>query len=299
MSKSLLQYAAQYDPAVQGLAQTINNTSILMGLVPVEKVEGLVHRFGTVTYEGGVSTRALNAPFPTTPGSTIAPGAERVIIAGRQSKCDVRMERARPDEITRATRAVSRFIDYQLLRGAGLTNQEKLVGLEAALVGDQVVINVTNGAVLDLDRFDAMLDAVEDQGAGRFVVMNRKTARQLKQELVTDAGGASFADLTGVVGEYEGVKLIVAGKDHNGDELLPFTETCGTSEVTCSAYCFAPGPDSEEKSGFKILMASNGIQLINEGIRDSQYVDTVEVAFGRAIYHPRCVARLMGIAAAS
>jgi hypothetical protein len=28
MSKSLIQYAAQYDPAVQGLAQTIKNTSI-------------------------------------------------------------------------------------------------------------------------------------------------------------------------------------------------------------------------------------------------------------------------------
>jgi len=173
------------------------------------------------------------------------------------------------------------------------------VGLQAALTGEQVIINVTNGAVLDLDKFDALLDAVEDQGAGRFVVMNRRTARQLKWELVTDAGGAAFADLTGVVGEYEGVKLVVAGKDHNGDELLPFTETCGTSDLTCSAYCFAPGPDGEEKSGFKILMASNGIQLIPEGIRDSQYVDTVEVAFGRASYHPRCVARLKGITAAS
>jgi hypothetical protein len=294
MSKSFIQYAAQYDPAIQGLARIIAGTSICMELLPVETVEGLVHRFGSLTYEGGVGTRALNAPFPATQGSTTSPGAERVIIAGAQAKTDVRLVKARPDEIARRQRALSRFVDAQILRGEGATNQQRLVGLNTALTGDQVIECGDNGEHLALWMFNALLDACEDQGAGRFVLMNRDSARQLKTELTTEAGGATVADFTGEIGKYEGVDLHVAGKDHDGDPLLDFNETQGTSDVTASMYCFAPGTD-EAATGVKILLATNGIQLIEEGIRDSQHVDTIELAFGRAIYHPKAAARLKGI----
>ena len=297
MSKTLIQYAAQYDPGVQGLARIIAGTSIFIELLPVEPVVGLVHRFGSLTYEGGVATRSLNDPFPATQGSVTSPGAERVIIAGAQAKTDVRLARSRPDEIARRTRAVSRFVDAQIIRGEGVIAQQRLIGLNTALSGDQVMSGGdlgANGSHLHLWMFNALLDAVEDQGPGRFVVMNRDCARQLKTELTGDAGGATVADFTGEIGEYEGVKLHVAGKDHDGNPLLDFNETMGTCDATASMYAFAPGTD-EAATGVKILLATNGIQLIEEGIRDSQYVDTIELAFGRAIYHPKAAARLKGI----
>jgi hypothetical protein len=294
MSMTLMQYAAQYDSGIQGLAKIISGTSVFMELCLVEKVDGLTHRYGTLTYEGAVATRSLNNPFPETKGSTVDPGSERIIIAGAQAKTDIRMERARPDEIARRQRAVSRFIDAQILRGEGKKDQTRLIGLRDALPAAQQIPAGDNGAALSLDLFHALLDAVEDQGAGRFVLMNRSCQRALKDLILAKAGGASVADFTGTVGQYEGVKLVVAGKDHDGEELLDFDETQGSDEATASMYCIAPGT-SELRTGFKLLMASAGIQLVPEGIRDSQFVDGIEVAFGRAVYHPRAAARLKGI----
>jgi hypothetical protein len=139
-----------------------------------------------------------------------------------------------------------------------------------------------------------MIDAVEDQGAGRFVYTNRKLFRKFKSVLVAAASAVSLSEIGSNVFKYEDVEIIVGGKNENGKDLLDFTEAKGTDPKTASMYCFAPGT-SEDFTGVQVLMASNSIEVIQEGIRDSQHVDTIEVAFGVAKYHPRAAARLQGV----
>jgi hypothetical protein len=136
---------------------------------------------------------------------------------------------------------------------------------------------------------------VEDQGNGRFVIAPINSVRRLKDLIVGVAGGASVAEATSEVMTYEGVKIIPAAKDHTGAYLLAFTEAHGTSNVTASMYCVAPG--NADETGTSILMASNSIELIEEGIRDSFHNDQLEVAFGLAVFVYKSAARLGGITA--
>jgi hypothetical protein len=298
MALTLVQFASQFGADIQGMANILSRGSMLMGVLPIKKIAGLGEKHGSVDFEGGVGTRKLNAPFAATAPSTVSPKEERVIIAGGVAKTDTRFQSAestcRANEIARKTRVVGRLIDHEILQGEGKTDLDKLVGFKDRLSGAQVIKAGTNGAALSLDMFHQFIDAVDEQGGGRVVLMPKRMCRAFKNELIAWAGGATVADLVGEVFTYEGVKIMPTYKNHDGDELLNYTETCGTSEVTASAYCFAPGT-SEDFTGVQILMASNSIETIYEGTRDSQHIDVVEVAFGVAQYHPRAAARLYGI----
>ena len=44
-----------------------------------------------------------------------------------------------------------------------------------------------------------------------------------------------------------------------------------------------------------MLMASNSIEVVEEGIRDALYQDVAEVAFGLAVYDDTPIVRLAGV----
>lgn len=302
MAMTLARYAAEFPVASAGVAEVLSGTSLFLSQFRVKPIKGLIEKYGECSYQGGVSTRSINNPFPATAQSVVSPKEERVMIAGTQCKTDVRLanatdNKARGNEIARRTQVVSRYIDYQIIRGEGTTNQEKIVGFNDRLSGSQL-INVTDipSALggMRLIAFEALIDSVEDQGAGRIVVMNRKCFRTFKRSLTAGATGSTIAEISSEHFSYEGVKVLVAGKDHDGNELLPFNEDNGDGATTSSAYCFAPGTDVDE-TGVQLLMATNSIEVIPEGIRDSQYIDALEVAVGLAIYHPKAAARIKGL----
>jgi hypothetical protein len=289
-------------PAAPAIAEVLNVESPLLQRLPVKKVSGLVEKYGELTFYGGVGTRSINSPFPDSDSSKVNPKEERLMLAGAKAKVDVRLARinegvARGNEIARRTKVIGAYITDQVLHGQGKTDQEKLVGIDTRATGAQLITAATNGTTMTLDLFHSLIDAVIDQGAGRFSLMNITTWRALKKSIITAAGGATVQEVAQGIFRYEGVDIVIARQDHEGNELLAFDETCGSSNATASVYCFAPGTAIDE-TGVQLLMASNSIEVIPEGIRDSQVIDTVEVAVGFAIYHPRSMARLKGIKAA-
>ena len=204
-------------------------------------------------------------------------------------------EDARPNEQARATRAIATRADDLLFNGDGSIAYENFNGYRARCLGGQLIAAGANGAQLTLAMFEDTVDQVVDQGNGRHAFMSRATYRALKRVILDKAGGAAVLDVTGEVQRYEDIVLHVVGKKLDQTPLLNFNETQGNSAVTCSLYVVAPGGADVELSGIKLLQATNGISVIEEGIADSMYRDQVSFAFGIGVFDDSAIARLCGI----
>lgn len=305
MSMTLLQFAAEGlggDDVTRGIAVQLNKSSQLLPLLRVQVMKGLIHKFAREESGGGITRRSINMPFPETARGVVTPAQERIEIAGAHIQTDHRLVKAngdaRSNEIARRTRTVGRYIDRQLIKGEGATDGTQIIGLQDRITEDsQLHEAAENGAELTLAMFEMLIDSVEDQGAGRFVYAPRALCRKIKRLIMASAGGATVQEAASEIFVYEGVQIVPAGKDHEGTEILAFDETQGNNDETASMYCVAPGP--EDDAGTNILMASNSIELIEEGVRESFYHDQLEVAFGLSVFHRKAAARLKGIAKTS
>lgn len=298
-------WAANGQPQQQGVAKVVEKYSKLAARLPVKKVQDLKYAYGKEKSLGTVVKRVINKAFGEGKGSTVDPQEERMQIIGRPVKTDHLLAgmhpEARADEQARATRAIAREADDILLNGDSAAAADTINGLKARCLGNQLIWAGDNGAALTLAMFEAMIDATVDQGNGKLAVMNKTLYRQLKRLILAEAGGAAVMDVTGEIAKYEDTELLVIG-DKNAEappapSVLAFDETRGNSNATASMYCIAPGNDDVELSGVKLLQATNGISIIEEGIRDSMYCDVVEFAFGLVVYDDTAATRLGGLLA--
>lgn len=301
---SLLQFIEQSGESAKiGVARIIEKYTKLAPRLPVKAVDRLNHNYGKETSLGEVGKRAVNQPAPDTKPGIVTPASEPIIMLTRKIKTDHRLAalnpNARGEEAARGTRAIARVMDDELVNGNRLADATSINGLLTRCTGNQVITAGPNGAVLNAGHLQAALDAVQDQGNGKLIVMNRPTYRQLVANIMTTAGGATVAEMTSELPTFESSPIVILGDKLNGTQIFAYDEVQGSDDETCSAMVIAPGNDDVELSGVKLLMASNSIELISEGIRDSQHVDVLEVAFGLACYDDTAVARIKGIAKAA
>jgi hypothetical protein len=297
--QTLTNFWAGAKPEQLGVAKVVERYTKGVSVLPVQKSADLKFDFGKEVSLGGVAARVINKPFGDAKGSVIKPDSEAMVILGRKVATDHLLADnhpdARPNEQARATRAVARRADDLFFNGDGTEAYEHFNGLKARCAGDQVISAGDNGGALTLELFDAVIDQVVDQGNGRHSFMNKNVYRQLKKCILAEAGGAALVDVAGEVKQYEDVQLHIIGDKLTNKPILDFDEKQGNSEVTCSLYVLAPGNEDVELSGVKLLQASNGIQVLPEGMRDAQYIDLVEFAFGIGVFDDTAVARLKGI----
>lgn len=240
-----------------------------------------------------MATRSIGAGFADTDGSKVSPVVERICIIGAQVKTDTVLgEVAHANEIVRRSRQIARKADDEILNGAGLTAQNDLIGLQSRCTGAQLVTQATDGAVITLAKVQELMDVVEKQGGEKLLITNKVNNRNLVSDLAENAAGVTIVDLMADLPKVEDATVVLTGKKDDKTALLPFTETCGQSSVTSSVYCVAPG--NEDMMGLQIALASNSIQVIDEGIVNAQRVTTVQLAFGLAVHQTDCIARLRG-----
>ena len=294
-------YANNGNPMSAGVSKVLEKYSKLVALLPVKQIDDLTHRFGKEVSLGGVSRRVLNQAVSGVNGSVVTPMSEPVEILNRQIKTDHRLVDARGDargqEAARGVRAIARQMEDDVVNGSRLsaTTPNSIDGLKARCSGNQLISAGANGGQYSIDLLEQLKDSVVDQGSGKILIFPQSAYRKHNKLLRVSAGGSTVADMTTLFPTYEGVPIVVIGDKLDGTSILDFNETQGTDTATASIYCIAPGNDTVELSGVKILMASNGIQMIEEGIRDGMYIDVLEVCFGLAVYDDTAVARLAGV----
>lgn len=185
----------------------------------------------------------------------------------------------------------------QIVHGAGSGNA--WTGIAGRCVSGQRVYMATNGAALPLGNSDTNRTAqqvffekldqaiAKTRGGNRFIIMNSTLHSR-----VTSVYREAFRWVAGVgeqVPFYNGIPVVPAGYDADGNEILPFSETRGTSNITSSVYVVAPG----EKTKFTIA-SNTGINVYMSTIGQKREV-TVEGDFDPITLDSKCIAAVSGV----
>jgi hypothetical protein len=165
-------------------------------------------------------------------------------------------------------------------------------GLNRRLTGNQVLTAGANGAAIEFQMLDELVDAV--RGTPSLLLMN-KTMRRKVRQIARSMGALSITtdQLGREIEAYAGVPFGVIEEDEAGNEILGFDEVQGTANATTSIYAVRFGADT-----------FHGIQTAPISVRDLGEVDDkpalrtrIEWYSGLVLKHPRAAARLKGIKA--
>jgi hypothetical protein len=275
------------------------SSDILMAL-PFETVNGNALRYSREEKLPGVGFRGVNEAYPESTG-VLNPVTEPLVIAGG----DIDVDKFIVETMGANQRAVQEHMKVKslalkwtqaFLKGDSESDPRSFDGLEVRLTGDQILDagSTSGGDALSLARLDELIDQVDDP---THLVMNKAMRRLLTAAARDNTIGGYLsweADAFGrQLAKYNDLPILIADKDNEGNEILPFEESNpgGGTAASTSIYCvsFAEGMLS-------------GIQNGDIEVRDMGELQTkpvmrtrVEWYSGLAVFHGKSAARLQGV----
>ena len=298
---SLVDFAAQTsDQRKSALVQKITNESVFLRVLKFVPVDGFSYHYAEQATLGGVAFRSLNGDYSADAG-VVNPKVEILKVFGGIVKTDRQIVNKRGDgiranSIMAKVKAAGLFYDRYVIHGDPAVDPLHFYGLKARLAGSQVVYAGANGAQLELNMVDTLIDRVHGPNEQKVLVMNKACRRKFKQLIMAAAGGAAVSDVGGSLKSYDGVTIEVIDEDGDATPILGFNETRGSSAVTTSMYCIRPG-DDVEGSDVQGLVGSNMIEQADGGMQGNMLVDIVEANMGLGVFHGRAAAMLAGVLA--
>ena len=250
----------------------------------------------------GIGFRSLNGSYSHTEGDyAVNPLVEGTSIMGGLVQTDRQMLGRKGSRVNKKVQAAGLYFDRMFFDGDSETDAKQFDGINKRLgTGAQVITMGTNGAQLTLANLSKMIDRVIGADSDKKLLMSAAMRRTLGNTII--AAGATTMSLTEWQGplkpkSYDGIEIVVVGEDETGTEILGFDETCGTSAVTGSIYCFAFGrtEDEDRLQGICKAAAEGFLEVEEQGVRGTSDQTLVEGRVGLAMFHGRSVARLRGI----
>jgi hypothetical protein len=293
-----------------GVIATFARTSAWLANLPFRNIPGNSYAYNTEGALPGIAFRGVNEAYVGSAG-IINPNSEALRIAGGDLDVDVaNIKMFGPDvrathELLKA-KALAATLTTKLVKGASTTEPREFDGLQARILttGSQFIAAGTTdaGDALSLFLLDQLIGKVA--GPNKQLWMNKTMMQRITQaaRTTTVGGFVSFApDQFGrQLAFYNGIPMVEPYPENDGTEPLAFDEQGdlgGTpaGSTSTSIYCASLG------DGYL-----SGIQNGVMEVRDLGEMETtpqartrVEWLVGLVAEHPRCIARLGGIANAA
>jgi len=294
-----LQEAAKLETDLlrKGVIETFASESPVLRYLPFIEVEGNSFRYARTQALPGVEFRSVNQPY-TESTATFDQRSENLVILGgvadvdrylQQTRGSVNDQRAIQTELK--VKALALAFTREFFHGDSTANPNSFDGLDQRVTAGQTIVAGVDGAPLDLDMMDQLVDAVV--GGPDVIFMNRNVRRQLtklaRQSTLIQIG---FDDFGRSVFRYDGVPIEVVDKDEQGADILGFNETQGTNTTTCSVWAVRFGADQ-----FVAGITNGGIQVEDLGLLSNPpvYRTLIEWYVGLAVFRDDAIARLKGI----
>lgn len=286
------------NPLASGVVEIFALENPVLANMPFINIKGNAYKYNREQTLPNSDFRGFNDGYTQSSG-IVNPLTESLTIIGGDSDFDVaQIKMGTGDNDTRAihdamkAKALTLSWLKTFFAGDSVANPNSFDGLNKRLTGDRVISAGTNGAALTMDMLDDLVDAI--QGTPSLLLMNKACRRQIVK-LGRASGVVSVSrDYFGrEVETYSGVPIGLIEDGSDGNPILPFTETQGTSSLTSSIYAVKFGAD-----------AMHGIQTEPMSVRDlgeteikPAYRTRIEWYSGLVLKHPKCAARLKGIIA--
>lgn len=277
----------------RGVIEVFSRNSAIFELLPFMEISGNAYAYNTEEALPGISFRGVNEGYVESAG-VINQDSEKLTILGGDVDVDRFLAQTRGNindlraiQTEMKSKALAQAWTRTFFKGDTAKNANEFDGLEKRVNGSQVIDAGNKG--LTLAMLDELIDAVE--GEPDVLFMSKAMRRIVKGILqgsvhYIESGEDSFGR---PVTTYGGIPIRVIDADDDG-EILGFNEG---ENGTASIYAVKFGAD-QYVSGLR-----NGTVNVRDlGEIDDKPVFRTRIEFysGMAVFHPRAVARLSGIA---
>lgn len=299
MALTLTQMKAQFqDPMRQGIVEILWKSSRVMQFLTFIQNAGLAYHYRQNAKLPGVATRALNTTFTRTAGVT-RPAVETLSILGGAIRTDsiqiaLKGGGARTNSIGQQIKAAAKMFDRLFFHGNTQTDPNAFLGLKNRIGAGKTVTNSANGAVVAWEKVVELQDQVEGDNAGKILWMNQTNRRNLSNDAAADAGGKGLRDVGTQFPNFNGSRIVEIFYDETETAILPFNETCGSSNVCSSIYCTQMGGEIDEESVQGLSGLPGDIQATGPFDYGEYQEDVVQMVAGLGIFSQHCAARLEG-----
>ncbi|MCR5563066.1 MAG: hypothetical protein K6F46_06830 [Desulfovibrio sp.] len=268
------------NPLQRGVVETFVRTSPVLEHLPFLTVNGNAYSYNQEQTLPGIAFRDYNAQYTESTG-VVNPVTERLFILGGVSSVDraivktqgnVNDIRAVHDSMK--AKAAALTFTATFFNGDNETHSTEFDGLANRLTGAQALTYSTSFTLADVDE---LIDAVI--GSPTVLFMNKATRRALNALMrAANQATETVSDVFGrQVEAYAGIPIGVIETDKDGNPILADGEI----------YAVRMGAQ-EYVSGLQAAP----LEVIDLGLKQTQYETLIEWICGIAIFHPKAAARL-------
>ncbi|WP_240649671.1 major capsid protein [Streptomyces sp. Z26] len=294
----------------RGVIETFVQESAILDRIPFMTIEGNAYSYNEEATLPGVAFRSVNEAYTESTG-TVNQKSESLVILGGDADVDRFIVRTRGnlnDQRAVQTRMKVKAASYKFqdtfFNGDVAVDAKAFDGLKKRLTGAQVIDAATNGMgpVAGTHDFFDLLDALVAQvdglnGSNGAIYANRAIIAKIKSS-ARRLGGVEMvreALTQKMVATYNGIPLIDPGQTPAGVDILPRTETQGSSSVASSIYAVKFGQDEGDKG--VTGLTNGGVQVYDLGELQEKpaYRTRLEFYTGLAVFSGKAAARLRGV----
>ncbi|WP_405560689.1 major capsid protein [Streptomyces sp. NBC_01180] len=303
------------DDLQRGVLETFVQESSVLDRIPFMTIQGNAYAYNEESTMPGVAFRAVNDAYAGSVG-TVVQKSESLCILGGDADVDRFIVQTRGNlndqraiQTRMKVKAASYFYQDQFINGSKAANANGFDGLKVRLTGAQVIPADTNGAPIIggtdnaasytfFDLLDALVAQVDGLSAGNGALYANRAVIAKVLSAGRRIGGVDQVreDLTGKrVVTWNGIPILDLGQTTAGVDILPQTETQGTSVNTSSIYAVKFGASEGDRA--VTGLTNGGVQVYDLGELDSQPVYRTRLEFytGLATFGGKAAARLTGV----
>ncbi len=299
------------DPLTRGVTEIFVQESAVLERMPFMDIAGNSYKYNKEATLPGVEFRAVNAAYSESTG-TVNPATESITILGGDADVDtfiVKTQGSLNDQRAFQTRAKVKALSYKFqdafINGDTAVDANSFDGLKKRLTGAQVISAATNGLPIVgasdddrhafFDKLDELLAAVPDAEALYMPRALRSKIRSAARRLTIY--DQRVDDFGRVIQTYNGVDLRDLGTRPDGSDILPLTETQGSSSVTGSIYAVKFGATQSDQAVTGLQNGGIEVRDIGELETKPVYRTRIEWFPGMALFGGKAAARLKGVLA--
>ncbi len=201
------------------------------------------------------------------------------------------------------TQGVANYYNEQFIKGDQQANPREFNGLqtvmESQILGSQTLTAGANGAALSLLLLDEAIQAVRNAGiifcskamARKFWAAGRDSTVAGFVNYQPNDSAVAGRGLGAAITFYNGLPIVPLAGAFNRDDILPFEETQGSSDLASSIYIARLGEEGLYGAQMGNIQSNDYGRLQNSVF----HAWDIEWCAGMGIAHPLAIARIQGI----
>lgn len=297
----------------KGVLETFVQSSSVLDRIPFMEIEGNAFAYNEEGTLPGVEFRAVNGTYSESTG-TVNQKTETLTILGGDADVDTFIQKTRSNfndqravQTAMKVKAASYKFQDTFINGDVGVDANSFDGLKKRLIGGQVLSAPgTNGSPIfgtnaDTEAFWAAMDdliaAVPGlNGSNGAIYAPTKLLGKIRSA-GRRAGGTEIVqeDLTGKrVLQWNGIPVLELGTTAAGVDILPLTETKGSSSVTGSLYAVRFGEDEGDQGVTGLTNGGVDVRDLGEQQVKPAFRTRIEFFCGVGVFGGKAAARSTG-----